>query len=212
MKWNKRAKYLLFILFVLCILYYSTNSIEGFSESEACSNAKTLSEYAFLGIPKNSPMVDITVNGVSNTLNYWSQSAYDGINKQGQKQGWICNADGSPSVPTVACSPEVTPTAGAGILQALAVNDEAIYFGENGIWPYGSYITNYLNGVGSLDKFQKYAPTRFAYTFSGLYSIDSSKNPLPDSFKIAMGQMDPPSNYNTNTLSEIECNIGKVFE
>ena len=212
MKWNKWTNYLLFILFVLCLLYYSTNSREGFSVSEACSNAKTLSEYAFLGVSKNSPMVDITVNGVSNKLNYWSQSAYDGINKQGQKQGWICNADGSRSVSNVTCTPEFTPTTGAGLLQSLAVNDEAIYFGENGVWPYGSYLKNYLNGFSVLDQYQKGLPSRFAYEMSGLYSIDSSKNPLPDSFKIFRGQMEPPSNYNTNTLSEIECNIGKVFE
>lgn len=213
--------FLFFIFFLFYILYNSILSREGFSFSQACNDA--LSQYAFLGIPKDSPMVDISVNGVSNKFNYWSQEAFDGVNKQGKLQGWICNADGTQSIPGTKCSPPFTPETSGSIYQMIAVDEEAIYFGNNGVWPYGSYIKDYLNTMGggsdnfnnsgenALNYFNKHLPTRFAYAMSGLYNSDSQKDPLPDSYKIFLGQMDPPPNYDTNTLSGIECKIGKVF-
>ena len=221
---NKLRKYcmhywviiLLSILIIVLISYCFINkkNIEGFSILEACTDA--LTEYAYLGVAKDAPMKEYQNGNIITNANYWSQQAYDGVNNQFKKKGLQCSEDKEEA--SNGCIPYYSSDKLAGMLQMVGTNDEAIYFGQFGVWPYGSYSLKYIDAhkdEGLNNQITELIPARFGYVWSGQFFEDVSFEPgaANDSevLKIFSGQVEPPPPFETNTLPGIECKIGRTF-
>lgn len=210
---------LLSILIILLITYYFINkkNSEGFSVLDACNDS--LTEYAYLGIAKDAPMKEYKDGNVTMTVNYWSQQALDGFNNQIKKKGLQCDASGNPVPPAISCVEYVPSDKPAGLIQVTSTNDEAMFYGQFGVWPYGSYTKNYIDVNKVDDKIKtmigvdlnEYVPTRLGYMMSGQLSDDTQNDPNSEPLQIWGGKVNPPAPYDSNSVSGIECKIGRTF-
>lgn len=210
---------LLSILIIILIIYCFINkkNNEGFSILDACNDS--LTEYAYLGVAKDAPMKEYKNGNVTMSANYWSQQALDGFNNQIKKKGLQCEESGIPVPPAKMCMQYVPSDQPAGMIQVLATNDEAIYYGQFGTWPYGSYTKKYIEANKVDDNYNatygvnltEFLPTRLGYLISGQVSQDMKDDPDSKVIQLWMGKVDPPAPYDSNSVSGIECKIGRSF-
>jgi hypothetical protein len=101
-------------------------------------------------------------------------------------------------------------------LNKWALEEEAQYYIQNGVWPYGSYISNYLSqNPGNIDGAMEYGknltasnikqfyPSRFVFNLIQRYV--ANKNPL--AYQIYMGTAQPPSSTSSSGLSSLSSSL-----
>jgi hypothetical protein len=101
-------------------------------------------------------------------------------------------------------------------LNKWALEEEAQYYIQNGVWPYGSYISNYLSqNPGNIDGAMEYGknltasnikqfyPSRFVFKLIQRYV--ANKNPL--AYQIYMGTAQPPSSTSSSGLSSLSSSL-----
>ena len=96
-----------------------------------------------------------------------------------------------------------------------ALEEEAQYYIQNGVWPYGSYLSNYISqNPGTIDvdvvgrkitnsDVMTFYPSRFVFNLIQRYV--ANKNPL--AYQIYMGTAQPPSSTSSSGLSSLSSSL-----